>query len=83
MLTAPADGPVAAAAAGRAVLLVPSIEVPPGLTLPRALSAGLLLLDTLELLETEDTAVKFGGARHVVNVNTALQDCGDVHTFFN
>src|SRR2546423_485394 len=59
MLTAPADGPVAAAAAGRAVLLVPSIEVPPGLTLPRALSAGLLLLDTLELLET-DTEVLAG-----------------------
>jgi hypothetical protein len=53
MLTAPADGPVAAAAAGRAVLLVPRIEVPPGLSLPRALTAGLLLLDTLKLLETD------------------------------
>lgn len=53
MLTAPADGPVAAAAAGRAVLLVPSIEVPPGLSLPRALTAGLLLLGTLALLETD------------------------------
>ena len=59
MLTAPADGPVAAAAAGRAVLLVPKIEVPPGLALPRALTAGLLLLDTLKLLET-DTEVLAG-----------------------
>jgi len=59
VLTAPADGPVAAAAAGRAVLLVPKIEVPPGLTLPRALAAGLLLLDTLSLLET-DTEILAG-----------------------
>ncbi|MGH3981441.1 MAG: SIS domain-containing protein [Pseudonocardiaceae bacterium] len=50
VLTAPADGPVAAAAAGRSVLLIPRIEVPPGLALPRTLTAGLLLLDTLGLL---------------------------------
>jgi hypothetical protein len=59
VLTAPADGPVAAAAAGRAVLLLPRIDVPPGLTLPRALTAGLLVLDTLTLLET-DTEVLAG-----------------------
>jgi Bacterial phospho-glucose isomerase C-terminal SIS domain len=53
VLTASADGPVAAAAAGRAVLLVPRIEVPPALTLPRALTAGLLVLDTLKLLNTD------------------------------
>lgn len=53
VLTAPADGPVAAAAAGRSVLLVPRIEVPPGLALPRTLTAGLLLLDTLGLLPTD------------------------------
>jgi hypothetical protein len=53
VLTAPADGPVAAAAAGRSVLLVPRIEVPPGLALPRTLTAGLLLLDTLGLLATD------------------------------
>jgi Bacterial phospho-glucose isomerase C-terminal SIS domain len=47
VLTAPAEGPVAAAVAGRAILVVPRIEVPPGLTLPRALTVGLLLLDTL------------------------------------
>lgn len=57
VLTAPADGPVAAAAAGRAVLLVPRIEVPPTLTLPRALTAGLLVLDTLKLLETDTEAL--------------------------
>jgi Bacterial phospho-glucose isomerase C-terminal SIS domain len=50
VLTAPADGPVAAAAAGRSVLIVPRVEVPPGLTLPRVLTAGLLLLDILGLL---------------------------------
>jgi hypothetical protein len=53
VLSAPADGPVAAAAAGRSVLLIPPIEVPPGLTLPRNLTAGLLLLDALELLATD------------------------------
>jgi hypothetical protein len=53
VLTAPADGPVAAAAAGRSVLLVPRIEVPPGLALPRTLTAGLLLLDALGLLATD------------------------------
>lgn len=53
LLTAPADGPVAAAAAGRSLLLAPSLEVPPGLVLPRALAAGLLLLDTLGLLRTD------------------------------
>ncbi|MGH3824862.1 MAG: SIS domain-containing protein [Pseudonocardiaceae bacterium] len=53
VLTAPAEGPVAAAAAGRSVLLVPRIEVPPSLVLPRTLTAGLLLLNTLELLATD------------------------------
>ncbi|MGH3971998.1 MAG: hypothetical protein ACRDS9_01530 [Pseudonocardiaceae bacterium] len=53
VLTAPAEGPVAAAAAGRSVLVVPRIEVPPGLALPRTLTAGLLLLDTLGLLATD------------------------------
>ncbi len=53
VLTAPAEGPVAAAAAGRSVLLVPRIEIPASLALPRTLSAGLLLLDTLELLATD------------------------------
>ena len=53
VLTAPADGPVVAAAAGRSVLLVPGVEVPPSLVLPRTLSAGLLLLDTLGLLATD------------------------------
>jgi TusA-related sulfurtransferase len=57
VLTAPADGPVAAAAAGRSVLLVPRIEVPPGLALPRTLTAGLLLLDTLGLLAIDSEAL--------------------------
>ncbi|MGH3941696.1 MAG: SIS domain-containing protein [Pseudonocardiaceae bacterium] len=53
VLTAPADGPVAAAAAGRSVMLVPRVDVPPGLALPRTLTAGLLLLDTLGLLAAD------------------------------
>lgn len=57
VLTAPADGPVAAAVAGRAVLVVPRIEVPPGLALPRTLTAGLLLLDALGLLATDVEAL--------------------------
>ncbi|HEY2766077.1 MAG TPA: SIS domain-containing protein [Pseudonocardiaceae bacterium] len=57
VLTAPAEGPVAAAAAGRSVMLVPRIEVPPGLALPRTLTAGLLLLDTLDLLATDPEAL--------------------------
>ncbi|MEO7194929.1 MAG: hypothetical protein ABIZ05_08920 [Pseudonocardiaceae bacterium] len=57
VLTAPAEGPVAAAVAGRAVLVVPRIEVAPGLTLPRALTAGLVLLDTLGLLATDIEAL--------------------------
>lgn len=53
VLTAPPEGPVAAAAAGRSVLVVPRIEVPAGLELPRTLTAGLMLLDTLGLLPTD------------------------------
>lgn len=53
VLTAPGDGPVAAAAAGRSVLLTPRVEVPAALVLPRALVAGLLLCDALGLLAVE------------------------------
>lgn len=53
VVTAPPNGPVAAAAAGRSVLLSPTLDIPPGLVLPRALATGLLLLDTLGLLRTD------------------------------
>jgi len=53
VLTAPPDGPVAATATGRSVLLAPRLDVPPGLVLPRALAAGLLLLDVLGLLRVD------------------------------
>jgi Bacterial phospho-glucose isomerase C-terminal SIS domain len=53
VLTAPEQGPVAAAGAGRSMLLVPRVEVPPSLVLPRTLTAGLLLLNTLGLLATD------------------------------
>ncbi|HEX4700981.1 MAG TPA: hypothetical protein VH352_02530 [Pseudonocardiaceae bacterium] len=53
LLTAPEDGPVAAAAAGTAALLPSRVRVPPGFAFPRALAAGLALLDTLGLLRTD------------------------------
>jgi hypothetical protein len=52
VLTAPEDGPVAAAAAGKAVLLPPRVPVPPGFGFARVLAAGLLTMRTLGLLDT-------------------------------
>ena len=51
VLSAPADGPVASAGAGRARHLEPRIPVPPGLDLPTALAAGLATVGALELTE--------------------------------
>jgi hypothetical protein len=56
VLTAPEDGPVAAAAAGQAALLPPRVPVPPGFSFTRALTAGLLVVNALGLLRT-DTGV--------------------------
>ena len=56
MLSAPAQGPVAAAGAGRARLLEPRVPVPPGLDLPRALTAGLVTVAALGVLPTRMTA---------------------------
>ncbi len=53
VLTSPEDGPVAAAAAGKCVLLPPRIPLPAGFAYPRALTAGLSVLHTLGLLRTE------------------------------
>lgn len=50
VLSAPGDGPVAAAGAGRARLVEPRIPVPPGLDLPRALAVGLAVTGALGLL---------------------------------
>jgi hypothetical protein len=52
VLTAPEDGPVAAAAAGSGVLLPERVPVPAGFAFPRALTAGLVVLDTLGLLHS-------------------------------
>ena len=51
VLSAPADGPVASAGAGRVRLLEPRIPVPPGLDLPRALAVGLATAGALDLLD--------------------------------
>ncbi|GAB3459057.1 hypothetical protein [Actinophytocola sediminis] len=53
VLTAPEDGPVAAATAGRAVLITPRVHVPPGLGFARALAGGLITATTLNLLRTD------------------------------
>ncbi|HEY4018384.1 MAG TPA: SIS domain-containing protein [Pseudonocardiaceae bacterium] len=52
VITAADDGPVAAAAAGT-LLLPPRIDLPTGFGYPRALAAGLIVLDTLGLLRTD------------------------------
>jgi hypothetical protein len=52
-VTAPDSGPVAAAAAGQAVLLPPRVEVPPGFSFPRALAAWLTVLGSLGLLKVD------------------------------
>lgn len=50
VLSAPADGPVASAGAGRVRMLEPRIPVPAGLDLPRALAVGLTTIAALGLL---------------------------------
>jgi hypothetical protein len=52
VLSAPEDGPVAAAGAGACVLLPPRIPVPAGFAYPRALTGGLVVLDALGLLRS-------------------------------
>lgn len=52
VVTAPPDGPVAAAAAGT-FLLPPRVRVAGEFSYPRALAAGLIVLDTLGLLRTD------------------------------
>jgi hypothetical protein len=49
ILSAPAEGPVASAGAGRARFVEPRIPVPPGLDLPRALAVGLSVAAALGL----------------------------------
>jgi Bacterial phospho-glucose isomerase C-terminal SIS domain len=51
LLSAPHDGPVASAGAGRARLVEQRIPVPPGLDLPRALAVGLVATAVLGLLD--------------------------------
>jgi hypothetical protein len=57
VVTAPEDGPVAAAAAGKAVLLAPRVHVPPGFGFARVLAGGLLTVRTLGLLDTSVEAL--------------------------
>ena len=57
VLTAPADGPVAAAAAGQAVHITPRVPVPPGFSFASAYTAGLLALRALGLLRVDTDAL--------------------------
>jgi hypothetical protein len=57
VVTAPEDGPVAAAAAGNAVLLAPRVHVPPGFGFARVLAGGLLAVRTLGLLDVNVEAL--------------------------
>ncbi|MFL6144441.1 MAG: hypothetical protein ACJ72N_21580 [Labedaea sp.] len=57
VLTAPEEGPVAAAAAGAGVLLPPRVPVPPGFGFARVFASGLLTVRTLGLLETDVGAI--------------------------
>lgn len=53
LLTAPAEGPVAAAVAGSALVLPPRVPIPPGLGFPRALTGGLIVATALGLLDLD------------------------------
>lgn len=50
VLSAPGEGPVVSAGAGRVRLVESRIPVPPGLDLPRALAVGLAVVGALQLL---------------------------------
>ena len=53
VLTAPEEGPVAAAGAGKALLLTSRVPVPPGFGFPRGMSAALLVMVRLGLLRAD------------------------------
>jgi hypothetical protein len=57
VVTAPEHGPVAAAGAGKALLLPPRVAVPPGFGFPRALCAALLVVVRLGLLRVNVPAL--------------------------
>lgn len=53
VVSAPPDGPVASAVAGRGLLLAPRLALPAELAFPRALAAGLITANTLGLLTAD------------------------------
>ncbi|MFD2419230.1 hypothetical protein [Amycolatopsis pigmentata] len=57
VVSGPQDGPVAASIAGKGMLLAPRIPVPPELTFPRGLAAGLLCANALGLLVADVQAL--------------------------
>jgi len=57
VLTAPEEGPVAAAAAGQAMLIAPRLVVPPGFGFATAVTSGLLALRALGLFSVDAAAL--------------------------
>ncbi|OZM73686.1 hypothetical protein CFN78_09205 [Amycolatopsis antarctica] len=57
VLSAPPEGPVASSVAGRGLVLVPRVPVPPELAFPRALAAGLLAVNALGLFTADVAAL--------------------------
>lgn len=79
VLSAPAEGPVAASVAGKGALITPRVPVPNGQVFPRALAAGLLAVRALNLLEVDfevladhlDSEAERGHLQHESFVNPA------------
>ncbi|PXY26628.1 hypothetical protein DI005_35645 [Prauserella sp. PE36] len=79
VLSAPPDGPVASAIAGRGLLIAPRVLVPPELSFARAFTAGLLTANTLGLLVADvegladrlDSEAERGHPSHESFVNPA------------
>lgn len=75
VLTAPDEGPVAAAVAGAGLLIRPRVPVPPGLGFPRALTGGLIVTTALGLLDIDIEAL-------ADEVDRESERCHPVHESF-
>jgi hypothetical protein len=79
VVSAPPDGPVASAVAGRGLLLAPRVPVPAGFAFPRALATGLVTAGALGLLRADldalaghlDAEAEQAGPGHEPFVNPA------------
>jgi hypothetical protein len=77
LLSAPSDGPVASAGAGRVRLVEPRIPVPPGLDLPRAFALGVVVAAELGLLgPTADLGEDLGPVADVLDAEAERNQPG-------